>query len=85
MGSGRVSASGVVITVPDALERRALVDRHTRAAMLVLVVGIGRVDGSAERREAVRLSRTDQRRRLGLRRGEVVPGVLLERAYRLHD
>lgn len=49
MGSSRISAPSVIILSSDALERRGLVDGHARAAMLILMISIRRIDGRAER------------------------------------
>lgn len=83
MTPSRVPAPGVIISVPDALERRALVDGHARAPMLVLVVRVGRVDGRTERREAIGLPRAGQRGRVGLGSREIVmPARFVGRRHR---
>lgn len=72
MTPGGVPAPSVIISVPDALERRALVDGHARAPVLVFVICVRRVDSRAERREAVGLPRASQRGRVGLGGREIV-------------
>ena len=84
VGPGRVPAAGIVILVPNALERRGLVDRHAGAAMLILVVPVWRIYSGTESGEAIGLPGSSQGRRIGLGGREIVGERLLGGAGRGH-
>ena len=84
VGPSRVPAAGIVILVPNALERCGLVDRHAGAAMLILVVPVWRIYSGTESGEAIGLPGSSQGRRIGLGGWEVIGGRLLRGAGRGH-
>ena len=84
MGPGRIPAAGIVILVSDTLERRGLVDRDARAAMLVLVVAIRRIYGGTEGRETIGLPGSSQGGGIGLGGRKIIGLSLFRRVGRGH-
>ena len=55
MRAGRVAGASVIVLSSHTLERGGLIDGYRRGTVLILVGGVGVVDGSALSSEAVRL------------------------------